>query len=79
MISKKELLNLLAEGVRREDEIMPLYANHLEHTIEFSGFEQEMQNRFRATMDKLIEESAARKGTFNAIKKLVEANKREIY
>lgn len=79
MISKKELLNLLAEGVKREDEIIPTYARHLEHTIEFSGLEPEVQSRFMNTMELLISESTARKGTFHAIKKFVESNKRDNY
>lgn len=79
MISKKELLTLLADGIKREDEILPLYARHLEHTVEYSGFDELTQNRITNAMEVLIKESAARKGTFNAISALVEASDRDIF
>lgn len=79
MISKRELLSTLTEGVKREDSIMPLYAKHIEHTIEFSGLDKAMQDKFVNTMELLISESTARKATFNAIRKIVESSKQDSF
>lgn len=77
MLSKEKLIELMQEGLKREEDAIELYSHHIQNTLEFSGLGKEKEVMIKNKLDILIEESHGHRGSFEEIIDYIENSDKE--
>ena len=57
MATKQELVNLLEEGLKTEEAVIPLYAKHINSTMFFAPFDEKATEKIKQILNTLKDQS----------------------
>ena len=72
-MSKDELLKLIEDSIIIEERAIPIYQEHIDSALFWSGFSAEQQETIKSTLEEITKDSEKHIAILNALKKKVEA------
>ena len=79
MATKQQMIEILYEGLRIEEDVIPIYSVHVVNTLFLSGLKGDKENKLRVILDKLKTDSERHKQMFESMIKTVEESDRDVY
>jgi len=78
-MNKKELTSMLEEGLKIEEEIVPIYAMHINNTLFLSGLDKDKQDMIRDILNLLKKESEYHRAAYLNLLEKVRGDNRDVY
>lgn len=79
MVSKEEAIKMLEEGLKIEEEVIPIYSRHINKTMFLSGLERSDQEKVRSILDRLLVDSVKHQGIFKGLLEKVKGSGQDVY
>lgn len=78
-MKKNQLLKKLDEAIQVEEDAYPIYAEHLVAAVEWTGLSPKFQSEVIVILEKLKNETAKHKVTFQKMKDYVLKENRDVF
>lgn len=78
-MNKNELIDMLEEGMKIEESLIPLYTRHISSTLFLSGFPDEKREEIRAALSSLRKDSEAHRKIYLGLLEKVKGEDKDVY
>ena len=79
MLEKNDLLSILNEGLKTEEEIIPIYSKHIDNALFFSSFSEENKRAIKEILMMLRDDSLRHKKMFEGVIAEVKISQKDVY
>jgi rubrerythrin len=79
MATRASVIAFLEESLKTEEVAVPIYAKHINNVLFFSSFDTEYQDRIKAMLEKLLNESERHKRIFSDLLERVKRESCDVY
>ncbi len=79
MLSKEEVLTILREGLRVEEDVIPIYSEHIRNSLFLSGLSAAETDPVKSILDKLKVDSERHRKIFQTLIARAEESNRDVY
>ncbi len=78
-MNKEEFIKMLEEGIKIEENLIPLYSKHITNTLFLSGFTGEKQTRIKRVLTILKNESEIHRRIYHKLLENARKEEKDVY